>query len=140
MPFQRSENQRKRKERQVFRHCQRTEKAMEYESDGNIDYNWCAWNDPQKLDKKAGRVTNRGRSGSIQITTLLRSARIPRRILDLGDLLIIQTPVRKTRQEKNNKRCCEVNINVTLIHYRNFSVMKNKRLLLRFQYSSRLGL
>ena len=32
---------------------------MEYEGDGDTNGNWCAWNDPQRLDKVAGRAGKR---------------------------------------------------------------------------------
>ena len=42
---QQSKIERKRKESQVLRPCQRTYKAMEHEVDGDTDYNLSAWND-----------------------------------------------------------------------------------------------
>ena len=49
---QQSENPRKRKERMVFRLFQRTKKVVEHEGDGDTDYNWSAWNGPQRLEKR----------------------------------------------------------------------------------------
>ena len=44
-----NKNQRKRKERQVFRSCQRTKKkSTEHEGNGDTNCNWCAWNGPPK--------------------------------------------------------------------------------------------
>ena len=57
-----SENQRKRKERQAIRPCQRTEKAIKPEGDSDTNLNWCAWNNPQILGKWAWRGGNRGTS------------------------------------------------------------------------------
>ena len=54
-----NETHRKRKERQVLRPCQRTKKVMEHESDGDINYNWCARNGPQCFSKRAKRVRSR---------------------------------------------------------------------------------
>ena len=31
---------------------------MEHKSDSDTSYNWCIWNDPQKIDKGAGRIRN----------------------------------------------------------------------------------
>ena len=31
---------------------------MEHEGDSDTNYNWCTWNDPQRLGKKAGKVGN----------------------------------------------------------------------------------
>ena len=39
------ENQRKRKERQVLRPCQRTKKPLELEGNGDTNCKWCALND-----------------------------------------------------------------------------------------------
>ena len=37
----------------------RTKNAMEHESDGDTNPKWSTRNDPQRLDKEAGRVGNR---------------------------------------------------------------------------------
>ena len=52
------ENQRKPKERQVLRLCQRTKTAVKHEGDGDINCNWCAWNGPQKPGKGIERDGN----------------------------------------------------------------------------------
>ena len=54
-----SENQRKRKERQIFVPCQRTKKAMKHESDGDTNCNQCAWNNSRRHGKGAENVGNR---------------------------------------------------------------------------------
>ena len=54
-----SENQRKWKKRQVLRPYQRTKNAMEYESGGDTNCNWCTRNDPQGLDMGAGKDGNK---------------------------------------------------------------------------------
>ena len=53
-----SENQRKRKERQVLGSCWRTKKAMDQEVHGDTNCDWRTWNDPQKLGKRIGRDGN----------------------------------------------------------------------------------
>ena len=59
-----SENQRKRKESQVFRPCQRTKKHVEIKGDNDSNCNWRAWKGLLRLEKRTGRVgnqrTNRG--------------------------------------------------------------------------------
>ena len=55
---QQKENQRKRKERQLLGPCQRTKNDREHESDGDINYNYWDWSDPQRLGKGARRVGN----------------------------------------------------------------------------------
>ena len=72
-----SENQRKRKERQVLRPRQRTKRVEDHEGDHNTNLNWCTWNGLQKLKK----LEIRGRIETIKTTTLLRSTRILRRVL-----------------------------------------------------------
>ena len=55
--------------------------AVEYEGDGDTN---CNWNGPERLEE----LEIRGRIETIQITALLRSARILRSVLEtLGDLL-----------------------------------------------------
>ena len=75
-----TENQRKRKETQIFKPCQRTEKTMEHESEGNANCNWCAWKIPKGFLRGRGELEIRGRTETIQATALLRSARILRRV------------------------------------------------------------
>ena len=40
------ENKRKQKDIQILGPCQRTEKAMEHECQGNTNYCWCTQNHP----------------------------------------------------------------------------------------------
>ena len=47
----RVKNQRKAKRDNVFRPCQRTKKAVEYEGDSDTMCSWCAWKRPQRLGK-----------------------------------------------------------------------------------------
>ena len=85
----RNKNQRKWKERQVLGPYLRTKKAVEHKSDGDTNCYWCTWDGSKKLGKGGGRrVGNRRTIETIQITALLTSARILRRILETkGDLL-----------------------------------------------------
>ena len=55
----RKKNQRKQKERQVFRSCHRSKKAVKYEGDSDTNHHWRAWNSPKRLGKGTGRVGNR---------------------------------------------------------------------------------
>ena len=36
---------------------------MEHECDGDVNYNWCAWNNPLRLGKGTKRHRNERRSG-----------------------------------------------------------------------------
>ena len=61
---------------------------MEHESDGDTNCNWCIRNG---LHKNLKEVEIRERAKTIQITTLLRSNGILRRILETwGDLLSLR--------------------------------------------------
>ena len=42
VPTHQSENKRKRKDSQILGSSQRTEKAVEHESDGDTNNSWCA--------------------------------------------------------------------------------------------------
>ena len=55
-----NENQRKRKERQTLRPCQRTEKAMENKDNGDTNSNWCVSNNLQKLSKEGWKSWKSG--------------------------------------------------------------------------------
>ena len=62
----------------IQRPCQRTEKAVEHEGQGNTNSSRCARNCPQELEE----LEISGRIGTIQTTAFLRSTRILRRVLD----------------------------------------------------------
>ena len=46
-------------------------KPVEYEGDGDTNYSWCTWNDPQKLEKRLKEQEIRRRIETIQTTVLL---------------------------------------------------------------------
>ena len=56
-----SENERKRKERQVHGPCQRTKETVEHESYDNANYNWCDWNSLPRFEKGNGKLEIGGR-------------------------------------------------------------------------------
>ena len=56
---------------------------MENEIDGDTNFDWCTWNNPQGLVKGLEDLEIRGQVDTIQTTDLLRSPRIPRRVLDM---------------------------------------------------------
>ena len=47
-----SENERKRKDRQILGSCLRAEKLMKYEGDGDTNCSWNNWNGPQRHRKE----------------------------------------------------------------------------------------
>ena len=90
-----SENQRKRKERQVLRPCQRSKKVVEH---GDNSDNNCNWNGPRRFGKGPEALEIGDRIETIQNIALLRLVRIARRVLkNRGDLLSLQPPI-KDRQ------------------------------------------
>ena len=81
-----NENERKRKERQIFGSCLRAGKTVEYESVDDTNCSWCVWNDLQRPGKSQDEVEIRRRIESIQTTELLRSTII---LETCGDLLLL---------------------------------------------------
>ena len=59
IPAENRKNQRKHKERQVYRPCQRIKKAVEDKDDGDTNCNWYVWRDPRRLGKEAERIINK---------------------------------------------------------------------------------
>ena len=57
-------------------------KIVEQESDDYTNYNWRSWYSRQSLVKGLKDLEITGRVETIQITALLRSVRIPRRVLE----------------------------------------------------------
>ena len=55
---------------------------MEHEGNGDTNYNWCTWNNPKELVKGLEDLEIRGRVETSQNKALLRSVRIPRRVLE----------------------------------------------------------
>ena len=49
-----SENERDRKDKEIFGSCPRTKKSVKHE--GDTIYKWSTWNGPQKLGKKTRRI------------------------------------------------------------------------------------
>ena len=47
-----SGSKRKRNNTQIPGSCQKAEKAVEHEGDGNTSCSWCCWNGPQKPGKE----------------------------------------------------------------------------------------
>ena len=75
-----SENKRMQKDEQKLGFCQRVEKIVEYEGDRKVvgARGWF----PKDLGKRLGELVIKGRIEAIQITWLLKSARILRRVLE----------------------------------------------------------
>ena len=53
-----SENERKQKDKHIFRSCQRVEKDVEYEGDNDTNSSWYTTNSPQVVEKETGRTGN----------------------------------------------------------------------------------
>ena len=54
---------------------------MKHESESDTNCDWCIWKIPKRLMKGQEDLKIRGKVGIIQTSALLRSARIPRRVL-----------------------------------------------------------
>ena len=57
-------------------------RTMKHENDGDTNCGGYTWNGPQVLEKEAEGIGDQGRIETIQITAVLRSARILKRILE----------------------------------------------------------
>ena len=76
-----SENQGKRKERQILRSCQRTEKVVEHKDDGNTNCNYVG-TFLKGLKRGPEELEIGGRAEIIQTTAFLRSNKILRKVLE----------------------------------------------------------
>ena len=66
----------------ILRSCQRAEKVVEHEDDGNSNSSLCVWNSSQGFGKETGGIQ------TIQTTAVLRPVRIFSRVLETwGDML-----------------------------------------------------
>ena len=90
-----SQNQRKRKERQVLEPCKRTKKAIGHEDDGDTNSNTRPKNCPKRLGKRNKRVrnqrTNRDHPNYSIVEIGQNTEECPS---DLRRLAITQTPVK----------------------------------------------
>ena len=77
-----SENKIKHQEKQVLRPWQRTKNAKEHEGKGDKNCSCRTSNGPQNLGDRTRIVVIRGRIVTIQITTILRSAKNLRVVLE----------------------------------------------------------
>ena len=68
-----------KEKRKILRSCLTTTKAKEHEGDGDTNYIWCIWNDPQRL----WELEFGGQAETIQTIALLRSVGILRRFLEI---------------------------------------------------------
>ena len=67
---------------------------MEHQGDGDINCNWCTWNNPQRIDKGTGRLGKKRTSGDHPDYSIIKigqnTENSPR---DLRRLDVDQTPV-----------------------------------------------
>ena len=69
---------------------------MKHVGDGDINCNWCAWNDPQGLCKEAGRVGNERSSRNHPNYSLVKICKNTEKSPeDLQRLAVAQTSVEK---------------------------------------------
>ena len=67
----------KEKNGQILGSCEKAEKSMEYEGEGDTNCGWSLWNAPQRYGKGTVRIGNQ----NIRTAALLRSTCILRRVL-----------------------------------------------------------
>ena len=65
---------------------------MEYEVNGDTNYNWCAWNNPQRISKRTGRLGNKRTSGDDPDYGIKISQNTEKSPGDLRRLAVTQTP------------------------------------------------
>ena len=85
------------------------DKAMEHESDAYMNCSSCAWNHSQSLRKESRKtIRSEEEHKTIQITTLLSSARILRRVLKTwDDLLSINFQWKKNPHQNGSEKLPE---------------------------------
>ena len=66
---------------------------MEHESDGDSNYNWCTWNDPHRLSKRAGEVRNQNMSQAHSNYSIVEVGQNTEKSQgDIRTLAVTQTP------------------------------------------------
>ena len=72
-----------------------TKKAMEYEGDCDTNYNWCTWNNTQRISKGAGGVRNQRMSLDHPNHSIVEVGQNTEKSPgDIRRLTFIQTPVK----------------------------------------------
>ena len=73
-------------------------KIMEHEDDSATDYNWCTWNNPQRIGKRTGRLGNKRTNRDHPEYSIIKIGQNTEKSPgDLRKLAVIQTP------EKNHQ-------------------------------------
>ena len=71
---------------------------MAHEGDGDINYNWCTWNNPQMIGKETGRLeAGRMSGGHLDYGVVGIDQSVLRCPSDLSKLAVTQTPVKVHR-------------------------------------------
>ena len=45
---------------------------MEHDGDGDTNFNWCTWNNPQRIDKGTKRVGNKRANGDLPDYSIIK--------------------------------------------------------------------
>ena len=68
---------------------------MDHEGDGNTNYNWYTWNNPQNIVKRTTRLRNQKTSKEHSDYSIIKIGQNTEKSLgDLKKLAVAQTPVR----------------------------------------------
>ena len=68
---------------------------MEHESDGDTKYNWCAWNNPQRLGKGTWELRNQRTRGDHPDNSIIKFGQdIEKSPGDLKRLAVTQAPLK----------------------------------------------
>ena len=78
----------KRKEKKVRRRCERTEKTVEHESDGDTNCNCCSWYSHQRINKGTGWLGNKRTRGDHPNYSIIKIGQNTEKCP--GDLLLLK--------------------------------------------------
>ena len=68
-------------------------KKLEHEGDNDTNYNWCTWNDPQRIGKGTGRLGNKTSGYHLDYSIIKISQNTKKSSGDLRRFAVTQTPV-----------------------------------------------
>ena len=75
-------------------------KNKEPGGDGDANYNWCTWNNPQRLVKGTGRLGNKSTSGDHSDYNIINIGQNTDRSPGSLKLALIQTPMRTMKNSE----------------------------------------
>ena len=79
-------------------------KTMEHEGDGDTNYGWCTWDNPQRIDEETRRLRNQRTSRDHPNYSIIKiDQNTEKGLVELRRLAVTQAPVYNHQQKLEGK-------------------------------------